>query len=79
MSSDHVWVPGLLEAPVGLGRLLELWLDMALGLGLGLLGASEVSPAAEPAGEVNCNSRRLVVKKLVKSRCDLTMACELPL
>lgn len=75
-SSDQVWSPGLLDVPTGLGRLLELRLDTPLGLG-GLLGPSEVSPAADPVGEEN--SRRLVVKKLVKSLCDLTMACELPL
>lgn len=52
MSRDHVCVPGLLTAPTGLGRLLELWLDTPLGLG-GLLGASEVPSAADPAGEEN--------------------------
>lgn len=78
MSRDHVWIPGLLEASTGLGRLLELWLDIPLGLG-GPLVPSEVSPAADPVGEENCNSLRLVVRKLVKSLCDLTMACELPL
>lgn len=78
MSGDHVWFPGLLEAPTGLGRLLELWLDIPLGLG-GLLGPSEVPPTADPVGEDNCSSLRLVVRKLVKSLCDLTNACELPL
>lgn len=78
VSRDHVWFPGLLEAPTGLGRLLELWLDIPLGLG-GLLGSSEVPPAADPVGEENCSSLRLVVKKLVKSLCDLTKECELPL
>lgn len=67
MSSDHLWVPGLFEARTGLGRLLELWLDMPLGLG-GLLGGSEVSPAADPVGEENCSSLRLVVRKLVLRR-----------
>ena len=57
----------LLEASNGLGRLLELGLDMPLGLG-GLLAASEVSPAAEPVGEENCSSLRLVVRKLVLMR-----------
>lgn len=78
VSRDHVWIPGLLEAPTGLGRLLELWLDIPLGLG-GLLGPSEVPPAADPVGEENCSSLRLVVRKLVKSLCDLMMPCELPL
>lgn len=77
VSRVHVWIPGLLEAPSGLWMLLELWLDMPLGLG-GLLGPSEAS-AADPVGEENCSSLRLVVRKLVKSLCDLTMACELPL
>jgi len=63
MSEDHVWTPGLLEAPPGLGRLLELWLDVPLGLG-GLLGPSEVSPAADKLGEVNCCSLRLEMRKL---------------
>lgn len=67
VSRDHVWVPGLLKVPNGLWRLLELWLDMPLGLG-GLLGASEVPPAADPVGEENCNSLRLVVRKLVLMR-----------
>lgn len=78
VSRDHVWIPGLLEAPSGLGRLLEHWLDTPLGLE-GLLGPSEVPSAADPAGEENCRSLRLVVRKLVKSLCDLTMVCELPL
>lgn len=67
MSRVHVWVPGLLEAPSGLGRLLEHWLETALGLpGLpGLLGPSEVSPTADPVGGENCRSLRLVVRKLV--------------
>lgn len=64
MSSDHIWAPGRLEARTGLGRLLELWLDSPRGL-VGLLGASDGSPVAEPVGEENCSSRRLVVKKLV--------------
>lgn len=67
MSRDQLWIPGLLEAPTGLGRLLELWLDIPLGLG-GLLAPSEVPPAAEPAEEVNCSSLRLVVRKLVLMR-----------
>lgn len=67
MSTDHVWISGLLEAPTGLGRLLELWLDITLGLG-GLLGPSEVPPAADPVGEENCSSLRLVVRKLVLMR-----------
>lgn len=67
VSRDHVWIPGLLEAPSGLGRLLELWLDMPLGLG-GLLGPSDVPSAADPVGEENCSSLRLVVKKLVLMR-----------
>lgn len=64
VSRDHVWLPCLLEGSTGLGRLLELGLDMALRLG-GLLGASEVSPAADAVGEGNCSSLRLVVRKLV--------------
>lgn len=64
VSRDHVWFPGLLEAPTGLGRLLELWLDTPLGLG-GTLGSSEVPPAAEPAGDESCSSLRLVLRKLV--------------
>lgn len=67
VSSNHSWVPGLLEACTGLWRLLELWLDMPLGLG-GLLGVSEVSPAADPIGEENWSSLRLVVRKLVLRR-----------
>lgn len=67
VSRDHVWVLGLLEAPTGLGRLLELWLETPLGLG-GLLGASEVPPAADPVGEANCRSLWLLVRKLVLRR-----------
>lgn len=70
-SRDHIWVHGLLETPTGLWRLLELWLDMPLVL-RGLLGPSEVPPAADPAGEENGSSLRLVVRKLVlirKSQC----------
>lgn len=78
VSRDHVWIPGLLGAPTGLGRLLEHWLDTPLGLG-GLLGPSEVPPAADPVGEEHCSSLRLVVRKLVKSLCDLRLVCELPL
>lgn len=67
VSSNHIWVPGLLEACTGLWRLLELWLDMPLGLG-GLLGVSEVSSVADPIGEENWSSLRLVVRKLVLKR-----------
>lgn len=63
MSTDHI----LLEVPTGLGRLLELWLDIPLGLG-GLLGPSEVPSTADPVGEDNCSSLRLVVRKLVLMR-----------
>lgn len=62
LSRNHV----LLGAPSGLGRLLEHWLETPLGL-VGLLGPSDVSPAADPVGEENCSSLRLVVRKLVKS------------
>ena len=72
VSSDHIWIPGLLEVPTGLGRLLELWLDIPLGLG-GPLVPSEVPPAADPAGDENCNSLRLVVRKLVLMRGRLTL------
>lgn len=78
VSRDHVWILGLLEFHTGLGRLLELWLDIPVGLGV-LLGPSEVPPTADLEGEDNCSSLRLVVRKLVKSLCDLTMVCELPL
>lgn len=67
VSRDHVWSPGLLEVPTGLGRLLELWLDIPLGLGW-LLVPSEVPSAAEPVREDNCSSLRLVVRKLVLMR-----------
>lgn len=67
VSRDHVCIPGLPEVSTGLGRLLELWLDMPLGLG-GLLVPSDVSPAADPVGEENCSSLRLVVRKLVLMR-----------
>lgn len=63
-SRDHVWIPGLLDAPPGLGRLLEDWLDKPLGLG-GLLGPSEVPPAPDSVGEGNRGSLRLFVRKLV--------------
>lgn len=64
LSRDHVWISGLLGPPSGLGRLLEHWLETPLGLA-GLLGPSEVPPAADPVGEENCSSLRLVVRKLV--------------
>lgn len=63
VSRDHVWIPDLLEAPTGLGRSLELWLDIPLGLG-GLL-PSDVPAATDPVGEENCSSLWLVVRKLV--------------
>lgn len=66
VSRDHGWFPVLVDAPTGLGRLLELWLDTPLGLG-GLLGPSEVPPT-DPTGDENCSNLRLVVRKLVLMR-----------
>lgn len=57
VSRDHVWFPSLLEALIGLGRLLELLLDKPWGLG-GPLGPSEVPAAAEQEGD-------MVLRKLV--------------
>lgn len=67
VSRDHVWVPALLKAPAGLGRLLEHWLDTLLGL-RGLLGPSEVPSVADAVGEDNCCNLWLVVRKLVLLR-----------